>query len=85
MVDKIESIYQSRDKMAFVFRATFSTAFSCKKVINWCKVVSNGAIDNKPAWFHVMVWHQTGDKPISYTLGREYRGGEKSIFTVVIH
>ena len=28
------------------------------------KLASRGPIDNKPALVQVMVWHQTGDKPL---------------------
>ena len=40
-----------------------------KTTVFWLKFslefVPNGPINNKPALVQIMVWHQTGDKPLS--------------------
>ena len=58
----------SLDEMAIILQMAFSKAFlwvkSFVKVWISLKFVPKGPIDNKGALFQVMVWRQTGNKPL---------------------
>ena len=38
------------------------------------KLIPRGPIDNKPALIRVMVWHQTGDKPLPEPMMAHFTG-----------
>ena len=60
------------DKMDAISQTTFSSAFSCMKILNvwipiWIslKFVPKGPINNIPALVQIMAWRRPGNKPLS--------------------
>ena len=63
------STHWGRDKMATLFQATFSNAFSwmkmCKFLLRFRKFVPMGPVNNIPSFVQIMVWRLPGDNPSS--------------------
>ena len=56
-----------------IFRCIFVNEKFCIWIKISLKLIPKGPIGNNPALVQIMAWRRIGDKPFSYTLGREYR------------
>ena len=55
-----------RDKIDAISQTTFSSAFSCKIILNSDQMlVPKGPINNIPTWVQIMAWRRPGEKPLS--------------------
>ena len=68
-----ELTHWGRDKMAAIFRTTFSNGFSWMKMYELqtkipLKFVPKGPINNILALVQIMAWRRSGDKPLSESM-----------------